>query len=186
MSATNTRDRILDALQRILVRQGTGAVTLESVAAEAGVSKGGLLYHFRSKQAMLQGLVQRLGESAEAEFEQAGRVGVDVVRYFLEASQPASDEEMALYWSVIAALRSTEELSEADTEVLARVFAHWSKLLTDYIGDPVLAETIRLVGDGLYLSALSGLPSPEPKLLQQVFDRLLEQAAETRDRKSVV
>ena len=49
MAASETRDRILDALQRILVRKGTAAVTLESVAAEAGVSKGGLLYHFRSK-----------------------------------------------------------------------------------------------------------------------------------------
>ena len=180
MAASETRDRILDALQRILVRKGTAAVTLESVAAEAGVSKGGLLYHFRSKQAMLQGLTLRLSEDAEAEFAQATQDGVDVVRYFLETSLPASDEEMALYWSVIAALRSAEGLSEDGTEVLARVFGRWSELLTDYIGDPVLAETVRLVGDGLYLSALSGLPHPDPELLRRVFDRLLEQVAEVR------
>ncbi|MDA3627058.1 TetR/AcrR family transcriptional regulator [Saccharopolyspora oryzae] len=180
MAASDTRDRILDALQRILIRKGTAAVTLESVAAEAGVSKGGLLYHFRSKQAMLQGLTLRLSEEAEVEFEQATRDGVDVVRYFLETSLPGSDEEMALYWSVIAALRSAEGLNEAGTEVLARVFGRWSELLTDYIGDPVLAEIVRMVGDGLYLSALSGLPSPDPDLIKQVFDRLLHQVAEAR------
>ncbi|KAA5830094.1 TetR/AcrR family transcriptional regulator [Saccharopolyspora hirsuta] len=180
MAASDTRERILDALQRILITKGTAAVTLESVAAEAGVSKGGLLYHFRSKQAMLQGLTLRLDDEAEAEFAQATEKGVDVVRYFLETSLPSSEEEMALYWSVIAALRSAEGLSEAGTEVLARVFNRWSELLTDYIGDPVLAEIVRLVGDGLYLSALSGLPSPDPDLLKQVFDRLLAQVAEAR------
>ncbi|MGW5649210.1 TetR/AcrR family transcriptional regulator [Saccharopolyspora sp. NPDC003752] len=180
MAATSTRDRILDALQRILIRQGTAAVTLESVAAEAGVSKGGLLYHFRSKQAMLQGLTRRIDEDAEAEFAQATREGVDVVRYFLQTSLPESDEEAALYWSVIAALRSGEGLTDDGTEVLARVFSRWSELLTDYIGDPVLAETVRLVGDGLYLSALSGLPRPDPDLLRRVFDRILEQVAAAR------
>ncbi|GAA2784235.1 TetR/AcrR family transcriptional regulator [Saccharopolyspora taberi] len=181
MAATDTRDRILDALQRILLRKGAGAVTLESVAAEAGVSKGGLLYHFRSKQAMLQGLTLRLDEEAEAEFAQAAQDGVDVVRYFLETSLPGSDEEMALYWSVIAALRSAEGLNEDGAQVLANVFGRWSTVLTDYVGDPVLAETIRLVGDGLYLSALSGLPHPDPDLLQKVFDRLLSQVAEARE-----
>lgn len=180
MAASDTRDRILDALQRILIRKGTAAVTLESVAAEAGVSKGGLLYHFRSKQAMLQGLTLRLDNAAEAEFAQATEDGVNVVRYFLETSLPGSDEEMALYWSVIAALRSAEGLSEEGNQVLARVFGRWSELLTEHIGDPVLAEIVRLVGDGLYLSALSGLPSPDPELIKQVFDRLLAQVAEAR------
>ena len=180
MAAANTRDRILDALQRILIKQGTAAVTLESVAAEAGVSKGGLLYHFRSKQALLQGLTLRLSEDAEAEFAQAGKEGVDIVRYFLETSLPGSDEEMALYWSMIAALRTAEGLTSDGAEVLGRVFTRWSELLNDSIGDPVLAETVRLVGDGLYLSALAGLPQPEPEVVRQIIDRLMEQVAEAR------
>ena len=44
--------RILGALRDLLSRGGTGAVTLESVAAAAGVSKGVLLYHFPSKSAL--------------------------------------------------------------------------------------------------------------------------------------
>ncbi|MFL1379120.1 TetR/AcrR family transcriptional regulator, partial [Nocardiopsis protaetiae] len=46
MNASNTRDRILDALQEILVQEGYSSVTLEAVARAASVSKGGLLYHF--------------------------------------------------------------------------------------------------------------------------------------------
>lgn len=179
MTTTGTRERIVNALQDLLIKQGTAAVTLEAVAAEAGVSKGGLLYHFHSKQALLIGLVERLNTAAEEEFAEARARG-DVVRYFLETSLPASDREAALYWSVIAALRSAEDLGERGSEVLADVFGRWSTLLDEAIGDPVLAETVRLVGDGLYLSALSGLPRPNPELLQRIFDRLLAEVDRVR------
>jgi hypothetical protein len=38
-------DRVLDAAEAVVVRQGIGNLTLEAVAAEAKISKGGLLYH---------------------------------------------------------------------------------------------------------------------------------------------
>lgn len=53
------RERVLDAAERIVAREGAAHLTLDAVAAEAGVSKGGMLYHFRSKDALLQGLVHR-------------------------------------------------------------------------------------------------------------------------------
>jgi AcrR family transcriptional regulator len=37
-------------------------MTLEAVAREADVSKGGLLYHFPSKEALISGMVRRLIE----------------------------------------------------------------------------------------------------------------------------
>ena len=42
----DTRKRLLDAAAAVVRRDGAGALTLDAVAAEAGVSKGGLLYHF--------------------------------------------------------------------------------------------------------------------------------------------
>ena len=44
--AQASRDAILDAAGRILVRDGGDALTIASVAREAGISKGGLFYHF--------------------------------------------------------------------------------------------------------------------------------------------
>ena len=40
-------------------RDGIGSFTLDSVAAEAGVSKGGLLHHFPSKERLIETLVSR-------------------------------------------------------------------------------------------------------------------------------
>ena len=49
--------RILDAAEAIVRRAGVAALTLEAAAREAGVSKGGLLYHYGSKEALLTGLL---------------------------------------------------------------------------------------------------------------------------------
>ncbi len=53
------RDRILDAADELVTAAGAGNLTLDAVAHAAGVSKGGLLYHFPSKDALLAGMVER-------------------------------------------------------------------------------------------------------------------------------
>jgi len=52
-------ERLLDAAERLVAERGASHLTLDAVAAEAGVSKGGLLYHFPSKSALLEGMVRR-------------------------------------------------------------------------------------------------------------------------------
>ena len=79
--SSDTRDRILDALEMLLLDEGSTKVTLESVAASAGVSKGGLLYHFNTKDAMIAAMVRRLGERSDtqrAEAERGGSTGNDL------------------------------------------------------------------------------------------------------------
>ncbi len=60
MKTASTRDMILDAAQRIAVEHGSGRITLDKVARESGFSKGGLLYHFATKEALLQAMLERL------------------------------------------------------------------------------------------------------------------------------
>jgi AcrR family transcriptional regulator len=59
------RDRILEAAERMVAEVGAAQLTLDVVAQAAGVSKGGLLYHFRSKESLLGALAQRYVESME-------------------------------------------------------------------------------------------------------------------------
>jgi AcrR family transcriptional regulator len=48
---------------------GSGRLTLDAVAERAGLSKGGLLYNFPTKEALLQGMIQRLVDEISAERE---------------------------------------------------------------------------------------------------------------------
>lgn len=61
------RDRLLDAAERVVVESGATHLTLDAVAKSAGVSKGGLLYHFPSKEALLEGMLARHFQDVDAE-----------------------------------------------------------------------------------------------------------------------
>ncbi len=50
---------ILDAAGAVLRRGGSRALTIDAVAAQAGLSKGGVLHHYGSKDALILALVAR-------------------------------------------------------------------------------------------------------------------------------
>lgn len=49
----SSRTLILDAAVRVTEHEGITALTLEAAAEEAGLTKGGLLYHFRTREELL-------------------------------------------------------------------------------------------------------------------------------------
>ncbi len=65
----SSREKILDAAAELVAEIGAGRLTLEAVAEKAGLSKGGLLYNFPTKEALLQGMIQRLIDQVSAEKE---------------------------------------------------------------------------------------------------------------------
>lgn len=175
-----TRDRILDALETLLLDKGMSQVTLESVAATAGVSKGGLLYHFKSKDALLAGLVRRLGDRADQQLKTAVDQGKSVAEWYLQTPHPDNETdalELALYRSMLAAMRTVDGPHDTDEDevdrALSEVMAAWKTGLDAEIDDPVQAAIVALVGDGVYLRALLGMPQIEPDLYRQVVARLL-------------
>ena len=56
----NASPRILGAARAIAAREGAGKVTIEAVAKEAGLSKGGVLYNFPTKKALLSSLLDQM------------------------------------------------------------------------------------------------------------------------------
>lgn len=64
-----TRKKILRAADEVATSTGAGTMSLDAVAAHAGISKGGLLYHFPTKSALLQSLVSEHLEKIESYLE---------------------------------------------------------------------------------------------------------------------
>ncbi|QQR43412.1 TetR/AcrR family transcriptional regulator [Myxococcus xanthus] len=62
--AARTRRTLLSTAARVISERGAG-VSLDLVAREAGVSKGGLLHHFSTREALLLGLVEHLVEEVD-------------------------------------------------------------------------------------------------------------------------
>lgn len=100
-STTDVRERLLAAAARVVREQGVSHLTLDRVASAAAVSKGGLLYHFPNKQALLAGMLDHLltGMRVRLERFEAGLTGEPraVIRSFVgaEAEQQPAEREMA-------------------------------------------------------------------------------------------
>ncbi|MEQ3554944.1 TetR/AcrR family transcriptional regulator [Pseudonocardia nematodicida] len=156
----SARDRVLDAYETLLIEQGPGGATLDAVAASAEVSKGGLLYHFNSKESLVAGLLERLRDRSarDAALMRADPAGA--VAYYLRTSVPGGGSPVGLTRTYLATLRIADGSGpgEAARETLATVDADGLAALREEITDPVLAWLVQLVGDGLYLRTLTGAP----------------------------
>jgi AcrR family transcriptional regulator len=53
-----TRDKILAAARRIVERDGAGALTFEELVRESGFTRGGITYHFPTKEDLLRDLLE--------------------------------------------------------------------------------------------------------------------------------
>jgi AcrR family transcriptional regulator len=52
------RDKVLQAARRIVETRGAGHLTFEELVLESGVTRGGITYHFPTKEALLKGLIE--------------------------------------------------------------------------------------------------------------------------------
>jgi AcrR family transcriptional regulator len=166
----STRDRVLDSFERLLVGAGSRAATLDAVAAEAGVSKGGLLYHFHSREALVDGMVERLRDQARTDVAKMRSAPQGPVEFYLETSvDTGSDFDRAL----IAASRIAQENDQEARTALADIRDAWFDVLREHLGDVALARTIQLIGDGLYFDDTTGLDSPDALThVREVLGRL--------------
>ncbi|MFJ4036506.1 TetR/AcrR family transcriptional regulator [Microbacterium sp. NPDC090007] len=71
MGRDSSKPRILAAAVGLVETQGVAGITLEAVARAAGVTKGGLQYHFASKEDLLDAILEQSWRQAEVAAEDA-------------------------------------------------------------------------------------------------------------------
>ncbi|AUI62439.1 TetR/AcrR family transcriptional regulator [Amycolatopsis sp. BJA-103] len=163
MAKPTAKERILDSYEEILIEQGPGGITLEAVAAHAGVSKGGLLYHFGSKEALVDGLLERLALLSEEDLERARNAPEGVVSWYLRTAITDVTQRKPLHRTTMATIRIM--LNEPRVSEVVQVYnQRVHDLISEHVDDPLTAELVILVGDGLYLRAALGRDDPSPLL----------------------
>lgn len=172
-SSSDTRQKILAAAANVVLSQGASRMTLEVVAKEAGVSKGGLLYHFPSKDALIEGIiehmVQDLSERIRRAYEEDdfGNNQGRWLRALTKANFETQDLELGA--GLTAAVLFNPDLLEPNREAYER-----RQALIEQDGvDVVWANIIRLVGDGIWFSELLGFAPPKEPLKTQILEKLL-------------
>jgi len=180
----DARTRILDAAEAIVHSRGVSGLTLEAAARDAGVSKGGLLYHFASKEALLDALLRRLAEYIEREYEACvaaqppgpGRVARAELEWGFGEGELTCNERHDRAGAVFRAA------FHHDPALLDPIRAVFARMRRDMAADgltPGIGEAIAAAGDGMFMARMFRLYTPteaERMAVRAALSRLLEQA----------
>ena len=157
---TPTQQAILDAAAQVITRDGAARLTLDAVAREAGVSKGGLLYHYPSKDALLEAALDAHLSAFEAELTARESADPGTRGRFARANFEATvggDPQPDASAAIIAAIALNPELLVPVRER----YAGWRARAEADGLSPGLGTLIALAADGLWLADLFGLGAPD-------------------------
>lgn len=141
------RDTALTAYCELLRSDGERATTIDAVAARAGVSKGGVLYHFPTKEALSEAVLEEFREECERDLVRMAEAPEGPARHYVRTSWTSGSDLDTFY---VAMLRLAQSSWRPAIEALERVHQAWLELIQDEVGDRYAAEVIMLIGDGLY------------------------------------
>jgi AcrR family transcriptional regulator len=170
-----TRQRILDCAAETILEKGLSGMTLDGVAQLAGVSKGGLLHHFPSKQHLVDAIVTDLHGQFVVKWQKL--VDNDPVesgrhtRAYLRALRYERDEMACKLCNILV----VEDRNNVTMKTLWGGFV--SSLLQQARNsgaDPITLAIVQLATDGLWLSEVDGVLKIAPEFQQDIFDRLDE------------
>lgn len=170
--AKEKREILIKSAIQLLQEEGINALTLDAVAKKANTSKGGLLYHFPNKQALIEGVVQDIYEKFSEEFfilvekETKNRY----TKAFIELCFNDLSKHSDLYvGSMVVPFLENKQVQDIYQNIL------------DYLKKDELDETtinlIRLTIDGVYynkFSTIAPLTAVEMNEIKQKLYRLAE------------
>ena len=171
--AAEVRRKILEVTAQVILKAGVHDLTIEAVAREAGVSKGGLLHHFSSKMELLGALMDDLLARFEASLSRFVDADPDPrgrhVRAYINATAASSPEENRLGVAVVAALMFEPALIRRWQRSAERLMAQDRREKA-----PLRASALRLVADALWLSDVFGMYPFTPQERQDMTGWLLD------------
>ena len=107
--ADTSRKRILDAATQIALERGPKQLTLDNVAKQCGMSKGGLMHHFSNKDALLAGMVETMIALLVADTEEMQQKHDDALAITtLLRSRQRHHEQIAMYQAKILLVAAVE------------------------------------------------------------------------------
>jgi AcrR family transcriptional regulator len=166
-----TKIAILDAASKVILGKGVEALTIDAVAQEAGISKGGLFYHFPSKKNLIEGMINRLISEIDSVLEkELVKCAGDFLPAYIRASFVENPEWTNLSCALIAAVANDPDLLIP----LQKRFVEMQNKITEASTSPEIGTIIRLALDGMWISDLFGFAPPTPELREKMLIALLE------------
>jgi AcrR family transcriptional regulator len=165
MTASATRDRIVSAASKLFYSEGIRGVSVDAVAAKAGVTKRTLYYHFRSKDDLIAAYLAARDQPNLALFKQwfdeaNGNVATKIENIFRNLARSARHQK----WKGCGFLRTSAELANLPGHPAIKIGAAHKKKFEEWLrvtfeGEGIamasqLARQIVLLLDGSFAVVL--------------------------------
>lgn len=161
------KEQVLAAATALTLERGTPP-SLAEVARAVGLSKQGVMHYFPSRGALDEAVLLAALDRVDAEMTAAARHGRAAEAYLRLAAPSDQDRDAA---AVLVPLLRRE--GPAAVPVVEQAVSRWQAMITEEVGDPVRAQVVRLVGDGLFSESLVTGRPPSAELLDVLIAHLI-------------
>ena len=177
-----SRQLIIQAALSVIARDGANKLTIDAIAKEAEISKGGVLHHFRTKQAVLVALLdnQRVhfGHFAREFLEGEGKYSSEpALAMQISVLREASKQPHSVALAILGAISEQPSLVEG----VKRTDADHVAAIRNEAADPDLAILRWTAARGLLWTSLFNMCPLSEQERQRCFDLLLDESRWTKN-----
>ena len=176
---SETKLKLLKAAAQVVRDKGVSHLTLDAVVEKAQVSKGGLLYHYPNKAALLTAMVAHLLESFEEAIARQVSHRQDKTAWleaYVGMSFDPEHSQLVESAGILAAVASDPSLLEP----LRDQYKVWQAAAEASGLDPNLATIVRLAADGLWFTELFNVSPLTDEQRSHTLEALLNLIQEHR------
>ena len=167
-----THDRLIDAAVRLLSRPGGGLISIEAIAAEAGMTKGAVYHHFTDRAELLRAVaravspVEAMRAQIEPSVELSAREGlVGIARAYYAAMRTRAD----LVRNLAANSSQDPELARV---VMSEIIGQGAPMILAWFALQIQKGNLRPIDPALLIQGLFGPVFLLIVLGPAVFDEL--------------
>lgn len=176
MRKNNKRADILQAALSVVEEYGAGHLTIDAVAKQSGFSKGGVLYHFATKKALISGMLEYLIESSQQRIDaHTKKYGSNqALKALLQVENRMTDTERRASLAIVAAAAEDPELLSPARDYIKTLVGQ----ITSQSDDPTSAIVHYLASEGLRFLDIFELNPMNTEQNNQVLRYLSKKAEE--------
>lgn len=178
--STETKEKLLYSAAKIIVEKGNAKLTLEEVAKEAGVSKGGLLHHFKSKEILIEEMfrfaISKMDENFKRFYENEPEGKGRFLKAYIKHSVDESfcSEEIFFSKQLWSVFLSSMFENHSLIEIFKESFLHNQEMINNDGIDPINVLLIRFAVDGLMINEMFHEPCESKEIKEKVIQKLLD------------
>lgn len=171
MTRNSNKARIVAGALAVIAADGVAGLTFEAVAQQVGLSRGGVVYHFSTREALLEGIAGHLLDSwREQALDELGKP----VEQASAGERIAAVARSVLNGAILPGELAFMLSGRPEAEGLSKA---WDEFYDEWVGDQASLTPVQQVAllaiDGFWSNAATGATSRNPddeRVLRLVVD----------------